>query len=432
MKTKLLIFGITGDLGQRKLLPALEQIIGTGNFKNLSVIGVSRHEINQDELFINCYDKSFLKKKLTTFSMDLGDLNDYKKLKKFISLGKNEQLLIYMAVPPLATAQIVDFMGEAGINTPDVKVLFEKPFGIDLESAEKLIERTAKHFKEEQIYRIDHYLAKEMAQNIVAFRGRNAFFNDIWDKNFIKSIEIVASEKIGIEGRAHFYEQTGALRDLVQGHLMQLLVLVLMDIPHDFEWDEMPALRLEAVRHLQPIDINKVVRAQYKGYRSEVDNPDSTVETFVSLELTSSHPCWVGVPFRLTTGKALSKDATEIRVHLKTNNGAHGNFLIFRIQPNEGIDIELYVKKPGYNRTFETRHLSFNYPEHTKLPDAYEQVIVDAISSQKSLFTSSEEVLKSWQLLQPILDSWKESKKKPKLYVERSDINAILSVEKTT
>lgn len=427
MKTKLLIFGITGDLATRKLLPALEQIIGTGNFNELSVIGVSRHAVDEAELFINCSNKSFLEGKLSIFSMNLSEPSDYDKLKEYISLGDDEQLLAYMAVPPQNTAEIVDLMGEVGINSPNVKILFEKPFGIDLMSAEKLIERTARHYKEEQIYRIDHYLAKEMAQNIVAFRGRNALFSDIWSNDFIKSIEVVASQKIGIENRAHFYEQTGALRDIVQGHLIQLLVLTLMDIPHDFEWNEMPQLRLAALNQIDPADPNKAVRAQYDGYRDEVNNSSSKVETFVSLELTSNHPRWSGVPITMTTGKALADETTEIRIKLKMNNGADSNCLIFRIQPNEGIDIELFIKKPGYDHKFETSHLNFDYPEHIKLPDAYEQVIVDAISSHKSLFTSSEEVLRSWQILKPVQESWEASNEAPKLYPIGSEISTVLA-----
>jgi glucose-6-phosphate 1-dehydrogenase len=430
MKTKLLIFGITGDLSTRKLLPALEQITSTGNFGDLSVIGVSRHEVDPARLFtscVNCGSKTFLDNKLSMFTMDLNVPSDYVGLKKFISLGDDEQLLIYMAVPPTATAQIVDLMGEAGLNTPNVKILFEKPFGTDLSSAEKLIEQTSRHYQEEQIYRIDHYLAKEMAQNIVAFRGRNVLFSDIWNNKFIKSIEVVAAQKIDIEGRTNFYEQTGALRDVVQGHLMQLLVLTLMDIPTNFEWDKMPEFRLEAFSHLQLVDLDKVIRAQYQGYRSEVDNSSSNVETFVSIGLVSNQSRWDGVPITITTGKALNETKTEIRIHLKSVNGLQGNCLIFRIQPNEGIDIELFVKKPGYSREFETHHLSFNYPADTKLPDAYEQVLVDAISSQKSLFASNGEVLQSWRILQPIQDEWASSKKPLKLYEKGSSISSILA-----
>lgn len=427
MKTKLLIFGITGNLSIHRLLPALEQIISTGDFEDLSVIGVSRHKVKLADLFIRCKNKMFLDNKLSIFEMDLMKMDEYKKLKKFINLGDEEQLIIYLAVPPQATSQIVDFMGEAGINKSNVKILFEKPFGVDLNSAEQLIEQTARYYKEDQTYRIDHYLAKEMTQNIVAFRGRNALFSNIWNNNFIESIDIIASEKIDIEGRTQFYEQTGALRDLVQGHLMQLLALILMDIPRNFVWDKMPDLRLEALRHLNLADVRSVKRAQYGGYRDEVNNPDSMVETFVSLGLTSHQSRWLGVPIRLTTGKALDRATTEIQIKLKKTDESQSNNLIFRIQPDEGIDIELFVKKPGYSRTFETRHLSFSFPSGTTLPDAYEQVIVDAISSQKSSFTSSGEVLQSWRILQPIQDRWADANCSLKIYKKGSNIESILA-----
>jgi glucose-6-phosphate 1-dehydrogenase len=427
MKTKLLIFGVTGDLGTRRLLPALEQIISTGDFEGLSVIGVSRHDVNLPDLFIKCKNKTFLDGKLSIFQMDLTNSGDYSKLKDYVALSEDEQLIIYLAVPPKATSEIVDYLGEVGINTPNVKILFEKPFGVDLESARQLIEHTALHYKEEQTYRIDHYLAKEMAQNIVAFRARNALFSDIWNNAIIESIDIFTSEQIDIEGRAQFYEQTGALRDIVQGHLMQLLALTLMDIPPDLDWEKMPELRLSSLERLHLASPLKVTRAQYEGYREEVGNPGSMVETFVSINLISHQPQWLGVPIRLTTGKALSETTTEILIRLRKTDAAQSNCLIFRIQPNEGIDIELFAKKPGYSREFEARNLSFNYPSDTKLPDAYEQVIVDAISSQKSLFTTSAEVLQSWRILQHVQDEWQSDKSGLKTYKKGASADSILA-----
>lgn len=403
MNTKLLIFGITGDLSHRKLLPALSKLVKTGEFKNLEIIGVSRREVEPSELF---GDMSDLQKHVRIFTMDLADKAAYVHLKDDLKLGDDEQLLAYLAVPPSAATQIVDFMGEAGLNAPNVKVLFEKPFGVDLTSAQDMIERTAQYFSEDQLYRIDHYLAKEMAQNIVVFRGRNALFGNVWNTNFIELIEVVASEKIGIEGRGQFYEQTGALRDLVQGHLMQLLALTLMDIPTDFDWQQLPELRLKALEQLKPVDPAKAFRAQYEGYQEEAGNPGSQTETFVRLELESTQPRWLDVPIRLITGKALDKKTTEIRIHLKKLYEAQSNTIVFRIQPNEGIDIELFTKKPGYDRDFETRHLDLTFPEDTTFPDAYEQVLVDAIRGQKNLFTSSPEVLRSWEILAPLQRAW--------------------------
>lgn len=406
MKTKLLIYGITGDLSTRKLLPALKEIYATGEFDDVSIIGVSRREVNVAELLEKSLGNSELANKIDVFTMALDNPGDYVRLKEYINLQDDEQLLAYLSVPPQASTAIVSLMGEAGLNTPNVKVLFEKPFGVDLASAKDAIAHVAKYYSEDQLYRIDHYLAKVMAQNIVALRGGNALFGNIWNNNFIQAIEVVASEHIGIEGRVQFYEQTGALRDFVQGHLMQLLALTLMDIPHDFDWSELPALRLRAIEQLEPVDPATVIRAQYDTYKQEVDNPSSQTETFVSLELRSTQPRWLDVPIRLTTGKGLDTKQTEIRIHLKKLHEAQSNCIIFRILPQEGVDVELFTKKPGYDHDFETRHLTLAYPPDVKLPDAYEQVIVDAINSRKSLFTSSDEVLRAWEVLEPVQRAW--------------------------
>ena len=427
MKTKLLIFGITGDLSTRKLLPALKEIISTGDFEDLSIIGVSRREVDIAELLQSSLGNADLENCVSIFSMDLDAADDYHKLKDFIALNDDEQLLVYLSVPPQASTSIVDHMGEAGLNTPNVKILFEKPFGVDLQSAEDVIARTARYYEEDQIYRIDHFLAKEMAQNIVAFRGGNALFGHIWDNNSIEKIEVIASEKISIEGRAQFYEQTGALRDIVQGHLMQLLALTLMDIPADLDWDSLPQRRLEALQAIQPADPTLAIRAQYDGYKDEVGNPDSPVETFVSLELTSTAPQWQNVPIHLVTGKSLDQKSTEVKIHFRKFHEGQSNCLIFRIQPNEGVEIDLYSKKPGYERQFEMQKLNFSYPADTVLPDAYEQVLVDAIHSRKSLFTGSDEVLRSWQILHPVQSAWQSNEQPLTTYPQGSAITDVVA-----
>jgi glucose-6-phosphate 1-dehydrogenase len=428
MKTKLLIFGITGDLSTRKLLPALRSIIRTGQFDDLEVIGVSRREVDIEALLGSSLGSTELTSKLSIFSMDLASADDYVRLKSFVALENDEQLLIYLSVPPMAVTPIVDFLGEIGFTTPNIKLLFEKPFGMDYISAQDVIARTARHFHENQTYRIDHYLAKEMAQNIVAFRGGNAIFSHLWNNRAIEKIEIVALEKIGIEGRTGFYEQTGALRDVLQGHLMQLLALTLMDIPHDLNWEKLPELRLKALQSILLADPSKATRAQYEGYGLEAKNIDSLTETFVSVELASTAPQWQGVPIVLTTGKALASKTTEVRIRFRKRHDAQSNYLILHIQPDEGVEIELSAKKPGYDRQFQTQKLAFRYPEDTILPDAYEQVLVDAIRSRKSLFTSSDEVLTSWRILQPLLDRWEMSDDSLKTYPVGSPTHSICSV----
>lgn len=406
MKTKLLIFGITGDLSTRKLLPALDRIIKTGDFSDLEVIGVSRRQVDVKELVFSSAGDSQLTNKISIFSMNLAEVDEYTALREFVALKNEEQLLIYLSVPPTAAGQIVDFLGESGLNTPNVKLLFEKPFGIDYLSAAEVISRTSRYYDESQIYRIDHYLAKEMAQNIIAFRGGNALFDHIWNGRSIEKIEIVAFEKIGVEGRAGFYEQTGALRDVLQGHLMQLLALTLTDIPSKLDWDVLPELRLKALQALEPALVSSAIRAQYTTYQEEVQNHGSKTETFVSLQLASTDEKWKGVQIMLVTGKAMNVKTTEVRIHFRKRYEEQSNCLILHIQPNEGIEIELFTKKPGYERAFETQKLAFTYPEDVTLPDAYEQVIVDAIRSRKSLFTTSEEVLRSWEILRPIQSAW--------------------------
>lgn len=427
MKTKLIIFGITGDLSRRKLLPALRSVYATGQFDDLEIIGVSRRDVAVNEL-LGSAEKGTFGGRLTIFSMDVAKREEYVRLKNHVSLSDDGQLLVYLSVPPIAATQIVDFLGEAGLNAPNVKILFEKPFGVDLASAEDMISRTARYFQEEQIYRIDHYLAKEMAQNIVALRGGNALFSQLWQGETIEKIEVMALEKIGIEGRVGFYEQAGALRDVIQGHLMQLLALVLMDVPPDFDWEKLPKMRSKALEDITPIVPNKAFRAQYDTYQKEVENPGSRTETFVKIELESRDPRWKGVPLVVITGKALNKKTTEIRVHLRRQHEAQSNCLTLHIQPNEGVEIELFTKKPGYERAFRTQKLAYEYPENTVLPDAYEQVLVDAIRSRKSLFTSSEEVLRSWRILQPLLNTWDMDAAPLRTYAKGSSTHTICSV----
>ena len=265
MKTKLLVFGITGDLSTRKLLPALRSILQSKNAPDIEIIGISRREVNSKELLDTSLGDSSLASHVSVFTMDLASSADYGRLKEHVQPKDGEQLLVYLSVPPAAATQIVDFLGQAGLNTPNVKLLFEKPFGVDLISAKEVIERTARYYQEEQIYRIDHYLAKEMAQNIVAFRGGNALFSHVWNGTAIEKIEVTALEKIGIEGRAGFYEQTGALRDVVQGHLMQLLALVLMEIPPNLDWDALPELRQSALESIRPGDPRRADRRTSQG-----------------------------------------------------------------------------------------------------------------------------------------------------------------------
>lgn len=420
MKPLLVIFGITGDLSRRKLIPALTSIVESGEVDDFEIVGVSRRAVELETLV-----GERLSDQTRLISMDLANLDDYKKLQNQLSVSSGRPVLIYLSVPPLAVTQIVRHLGKAGFAAPNVKLLLEKPFGVDQASALAMIDEIAAYFDDSNVYRIDHYLAKEMAQNIVAFRARNALFARTWNSQFIEKIEVVASEKIGIEGRAEFYEQTGALRDVLQGHLMQLLSLVLMEIPDELNWSRVPDLRTEALTSIRLTDPRESVRAQYESYRDEVGNQNSMIETFVSTTIWSDDERWSGVPMRLTAGKALADKTTEIAVHFRKSHDAQANRLVFQIQPDESVKIALFTKRPGYLRELEPRELTFSYPEDTVLPEAYEQVLVDAMRDQKSVFASSEEILESWRILQPLLDAWDMNLTPLSIYKSGSQIDDI-------
>jgi glucose-6-phosphate 1-dehydrogenase len=414
--TILVIIGITGDLSKRKLLPAVRQIIQSSVLPTpLKVVGVTRQDVSPAEILLEVDgDTDLLSANFVTHQMNLADIEAYRQLSQYLEtiekeFGKPAQKLFYLSVPPQVAQPVVELLGESGLAASlDVKLLLEKPFGTDLESAGDLIEQARKHFKENQIYRIDHFLAKEMAQNIIVFRQNNALFKRTWHKDFIESIEIIASEKIDIEGRVGFYEQTGALRDLIQSHLMQLTALTLANFSGDGR-QSIPGERLKALQQIRtPQNIRAVAkRGQYRGYRDEVSNPNSLVETFVSLTLSSGDPRWEGVPITLITGKALDRKTTEIRLKYRQDTAEEANMLTLRIQPNEGVEIDLWAKRPGYDSDLQKVPLNFAYAHHfDSLPEAYERVFMDAIRSDRSLFTTSEEVLESWRILEPVQRFW--------------------------
>lgn len=413
----LIIVGITGDLSRRKLVPAIEQIAKAQALPTeFKVVGISRQDITPSEV-VNPSQYPHVAGCLEMFKMDLDAPADYQALDRYLGelaqgMASPVQRLFYLSVPPQISRPIVERLGESGIAAkPRTKLLLEKPFGTDLESAKELVDQARQYFAEEQLYRIDHYLAKEMAQNLIVFRQGNSLFKRTWNREFIESIEVVATEKIGIEGRATFYEQTGALRDLVQSHLLQLAALTLMATPKSGELQEVPAHRLEALRHLRipqsgPL-AEFVKRGQYKGYRTEAQTPNSNVETYVNLRLESTDPLWEGVPIYLTTGKAMATKTTEIRITYRRDEAHEANQLVIRFQPNEGVEVCLWTKVPGYEWKVEQHALHLAFKDHFKeLPEAYEQVLVDAINSNHTLFTSSAEVLESWRIIAPIQAAW--------------------------
>lgn len=431
----LVIFGITGDLAQRKVLPALYHLFAAGLLHDQTyIVGTSRREVAMDDIIerlqtaVADHDPVVLERLKTRLSMlqvDPTDDNDYVNLRTHLQgIEDNASVclhrLFYLSIPPQVYGGIVQRLGQHGLNqgcihgSTSSRLLVEKPFGYDLVSAQELIAKTAEHFNEEQVYRIDHYLAKETAQNILVFRKNNALFNQVWNRENISQISITAVEKISIEGRANFYENVGALRDLIQSHLMQLLSLTLMEIPDEITADSVHAAKQNVLNSIASVPADQVneraVRGQYDSYKTEVDNDRSTTETYASVVLFSNDPLWSGVPLRLTTGKALKQKRTSITVDFGTD---HINRLQFRIQPDEGITLTLQVKKPGLATDVEPTTMEFAYEtaflQNGIVADAYERVLIEAIRGDHMLFATDQEVLSSWRILQPLLDEWGKS-----------------------
>jgi glucose-6-phosphate 1-dehydrogenase len=442
--TILVIFGVTGDLSDRYLLPALYQIGAEGQLpKKFKVYGVSRRTLDTKQLLANLKNSHSqkairqLKDQFEIYRLDMAVRAEYARLKEQLNrdikaMGPTTQVIFHLAIPPQAVLEVVEHLGRSGLNQKHIKLLMEKPFGTDLASARHLINQIDKYFSEDQVYRIDHYLAKGMAKNISVFISGNALFRDVWDRRFIDRIEIVAAEKIGIEGRIDFYEQTGALRDFLQSHLLQLAALVLMHpCPDPLDFADMPSRRLAALQALQPIAKNlysrRVVRGQYIGYRDEVGRPDSTTETFVSLTFNSNDDRWQGVPITLTTGKHLDRRYSAIEVYFKKIKRSQTNKLTLRVQPDAGIDLELWSRQPGYSFDLEKVNLSFAFGQfYAHLPEPYEQILIDVFRRNRSLFPSGDEVLAAWRVLEPLQKYWQNNTNDIIFYKPGSSVEDVL------
>ncbi len=449
----LVIFGITGDLAKRKLLPSLYHLVKDDLLhEQTEILGVTRGNMTLSELLETielCVNEADgicdpvavkkLQKKLSLRNMDVTKPEAYDKLLKDLNAieekhGVCMNRLYYLSIPPLVAEPIVSFLGEHGHNKScqhnkaETRLLLEKPFGFDLQSAQELVEKTAHYFHEDQVYRIDHYLAKETVQNILTFRFNNPIFQPLWDAKHIEYIEVFANEKIGIEGRASFYEQTGAVRDLIQSHLLQVLALVTMEQPDVLTSEAIHANKEALMKQIRAVPANKVtekvIRGQYEGYRKEVDNLTSSVETFAALQLVIDNPRWKNMPIIVRSGKALNEKASEVNVVFKpTPETPHHNVLTFRIQPDEGIELGLRVKKPGFENEMQHAEMDFSYKRtfsDDKQHDAYERVLVDAFKGDHTLFATSGEILESWRVVQPILDEWSKSSRDLVFYKQKS------------
>jgi glucose-6-phosphate 1-dehydrogenase len=453
------IFGASGDLTKRKLLPALFHLEQSGLLPaEFAVVGVARRPL-QDEFSkdmregilqfggVKEGDKKLdgFMERVSYYAMNFDDPQGYGKLKTLLEgidgqHGTKGNRLFYLATAPEYFADIIHQLGAHGMAKPQVgtvHTIIEKPFGHDLASARELNDDVNGVFAEDQIFRIDHYLGKETVQNILIFRFANGIFEPVWNRNYVDHVQITAAEDIGIEGRGPFYEKAGALRDVVQNHVMELLSFVAMEPPVSFEAESMRREKVKVWRSITPVHPMDFVRGQYgsgivdgkevKGYRQEdrVD-PNSGTETYAALKIGIDNWRWAGVPFYLRAGKRLAKRATEITIQFKQPpqllfKGQSGsckelqpNLITMRIQPDEGISLRFGAKVPSPNMEICPVIMDFNYAEAFGKSSAngYERLLLDAMLGDATLFAHRDGVEATWTLLTPILEQWAASKPK--------------------
>jgi glucose-6-phosphate 1-dehydrogenase len=453
------IFGASGDLTKRKLLPALYHLQQSALLpKEFAIVGVARRPL-QDEFPKDMKD-GILKfggvkedseeldkfiARVSYHAMNFDDDGGYEGLKSLLAKIDKEQgtkgnRLFYLATAPEYFSDIIDRLGKSRMAQPEngnVRAIIEKPFGHDLQSARELNDDVNKVFHENQIFRIDHYLGKETVQNILIFRFANGIFEPIWNRNYVDNVQITAAENIGIEGRGPFYEKAGALRDVMQNHIMELLSFVCMEPPVSFEAESVRREKVKVWRAIRPIPMEDTVRGQYgsgtvdgeqvKGYRQEdrVD-PNSRTETFAAVKLEIENWRWAGVPFYLRAGKRLANRATEITIHFKQPpmllfNRQTGpckdiqpNLITMRIQPDEGISLRFSAKVPSPDMSVCPVIMDFNYAAAfgTSSANGYERLLLDAMLGDATLFAHRDGVEATWKLYTPILEAWAKTEPK--------------------
>lgn len=452
----MVIFGASGDLTKRKLMPALYSLYKEERLpKEFSILGVGRtvytdtdyrsYILNEIKLFVKSseQDESLMKafvSQLYYLSIDPAIESEYGqlscRLEELSGEERPDNLLYYLATPPSLYGVVPLHLKKWRLNSKHSRIIVEKPFGYDLESAQELNRIYTSVFDERQIYRIDHFLGKETAQNLLAFRFANGIFEPLWNRNYIDYVEVTAVENLGIEQRGAFYDTTGALRDMVQNHLIQLVALTAMEPPAAFNADSFRNEVVKVYESLTPlneVDLNEhIVRGQYtvsgskKGYREEKNvSEDSRTETYIAMKLGISNWRWSGVPFYIRTGKQMPTKVTEIVVHFKEtphqmfhtagDKSPIANKLILRLQPNEGIVLKFGMKLPGPGFEVKQVTMDFSYDKLGGVPsgDAYARLIEDCIQGDPTLFTRSDAVEASWRFFDPILQYWKEHAEAP-------------------
>jgi len=462
----IVIFGATGDLTHRKLIPALYNLAADGELPPaVAIIGFARRPKSDDDFrkemeeAVRKFSRQAVRDEIwKTFSQSLfyhqsefGDEAGYKSLGERLEKIDNERgtrgnRLFYFAAGPDQFETILKNLKADGLNRAKegswARVIIEKPFGTDLASARELNRIVNDAFDESQTYRIDHFLGKETAQNILVLRFANAIFEPLWNTRYIDHLEITAAETLGVEARAGYYDKAGALRDMVQNHLLQLLCLVAMEAPTDLRADSIRDEKVKVVRALRrivgPEVAKSVVRAQYTegaiggqpvpGYRQEKGvDPKSMTETYVALRINIDNWRWADVPVYMRVGKRLPKSATEISVHFKKAPAVlfnketvkiDQNVLVIRIQPDEGISLRMLAKIPGTSLRIEPVKMDFHYGTSfgKASPEAYERLLLDAMSGDATLFARRDEVEEAWTFIDPIEEAWHAKNDAPELY----------------
>lgn len=443
----LVIFGASGDLTKRKLIPALYELYIRKLLPvHFAVLGVSRSFLT-DESFRETGTafipengpKEDFKKMLFYQPLLPDDATDYEKLRvrleelsRTLKTGRN--YIFYLSTPPSLYNIIPANLAKAGLSRSEKhfrRLIVEKPFGTDLHSAQKLNVELLQYFDEHQIYRIDHYLGKETVQNMLVTRFSNGIFEPLWNHNYIERIEITSAESLGVEGRGGYYDHSGALRDMVQNHLLQLVGFVAMEPPVVIEADAIRNEILKVFQSLRPIRENQVssfvIRGQYTGsviknekiagYREEPGvSPLSRTETYVALKFYIDNWRWAGVPFYIRTGKKLPTRVTEVVIHFRKvphhlfqdSPSAVNNQLILRIQPDEGILLKFGMKTPGAGFHVQTVNMDFHYSDlsHEFVPSAYERLLLDCMQGDATLYTRGDAVEEAWKFVQPVINAW--------------------------
>ncbi|HEY7691466.1 MAG TPA: glucose-6-phosphate dehydrogenase [Gaiellaceae bacterium] len=450
----LVIFGASGDLTRRKLLPAIYSLAVRDLLpERFAIVGVARTEETDAEFrsrmkgAVRELGRDRLDEKVwkrladgmhylaTDFAADRGEDALVALLAKLDEQrGTAGNRVFYLAVPPGAISTLVEELGSRrGERQGWTRLIVEKPFGSDRSSARRLNREIQQYFREREIFRIDHYLGKETVQNMLALRFANGIFEPIWNRQFVDHVEITVAESIGIEGRAAFYESAGAIRDVFQNHLLQLVALTAMEPPIDFSSESVRNEKVKVLRAIRPPGARRVVRGQYgrghvegrqvPGYREEPGvGRRSSTDTFVAAKLYVDNWRWAGTPFYVRVGKRMPKRETTISIQFKraphppfareASEGVSPNVLLVHIQPDEGVSLGVGAKVPGQGMTLRTVHMDFLYGGafRTELPEAYERLVLDCLLGDATLFTRSDEVDEQWRLVDSIVASWKRSR----------------------